>query len=120
MGSFTADQIAERIWLSIAERRLRPGTRLKETELAEVFTVSRARVRQALAILEREGLVSSEANKGSFVAEPDAEEARDVFHIRRAVEQRVLDRLGNRLDARLLAQLRAHVAQERAACARND
>lgn len=120
MGSFTADQIAERIWLSIADRRLRPGTRLKETELAEVFGVSRARVRQALAILGREGLVSSEANKGSFVAEPDAEEARDVFHIRRGVEQRVLDRLGDRLDARRLAQLRAHVEQERAACARND
>lgn len=120
MVSFTADQIAERIWLSIAERRLRPGTRLKETELAEVFGVSRARVRQALAILTREGLVSSEANKGSFVAEPDAEEARDVFHIRRALEQRVLDRLGGRLDARRLAQLRAHVAQERAACARGD
>lgn len=120
MEPFTADQIAERIWLSIAERRLRPGTRLKETELAEVFTVSRARVRQALAILTREGLVSSEANKGAFVAEPSAEEARDVFHIRRAVEQRVLDRLGNRLDARRLARLRAHVAQEREANARGD
>ena len=120
MGSFTADQIAERIWLSIAERRLRPGTRLKETDLAEVFGVSRARVRQALATLEREGLVSSEANKGSFVAEPDADEARDVFHIRRAVEQRVLDRLQGRLDERRLAKLRAHVAQEREAAARND
>ena len=120
MEPFNADQIAERIWLSIAERRLRPGTRLKETELAEVFGVSRARVRQALAILEREGLVSSEANKGAFVAEPDAEEARDVFHIRRAVEQRVLDRLVDRLDARRLAKLRAHVAQEREANARND
>ena len=120
MGSFTADQIAERVWLSIAERRLRPGTRLKETELAEVFTVSRARVRQALALLERDGLVSSEANKGSFVAEPDAEEARDVFHIRRALEQRVLERLAHRLDACRLAQLRAHIAQEREAGLRDD
>ena len=120
MEPYNADQIAERIWLSIAERRLRPGTRLKETELAEVFGVSRARVRQALAILGREGLVSSEANKGAFVAEPDAEEARDVFHIRRAVEQRVLDRLVDRLDARRLAKLRTHVAQEREANARND
>ena len=38
--------------MSIAEKRLRPGTRLKEEELAEIFAVSRARVRQALSILE--------------------------------------------------------------------
>lgn len=120
MGSFTADQIAERVWFSIAERRLRPGTRLKETELAEVFAVSRARVRQALALLERDGLISSQANKGSFVAEPDAEEARDVFHIRRALEQRVLEQLGRRLGAKELTQLRAHIAEERAAASRDD
>ena len=120
MEPFTADLIAERIWLSIAERRLRPGTRLKETELAEVFTVSRARVRQALAILERDGLVTCEANKGAVVAEPGPEEARDVFHIRRAVEQRVLERLADRLNTRRLARLRAHVEQERAASARDD
>ena len=45
-------QICDRVWLSIAEKRLRPGTRLKEEELAEIFAVSRARVRQALVILE--------------------------------------------------------------------
>ena len=42
-------EICERIWLSIAERKLRPGTRLKEEELSEVFEVSRARVRQVLS-----------------------------------------------------------------------
>lgn len=34
--------ICEKIWLAIAERRLRPGTRLKEEQLAEIFSVSRA------------------------------------------------------------------------------
>lgn len=120
MASMTADQIAERIWLSIADRRLRPGTRLKETELAEIFAVSRARIRQALVQLERDGLISIKANRGSFVAEPDANEARDVFHIRRVVEKRVLDRLGSQLDAREIARLRAHVDKEREADARND
>ena len=32
----TAAEICERVWLSIAERKLRPGTRLKEEQLAEV------------------------------------------------------------------------------------
>lgn len=120
MDALSAEQIAERIWLSIAERRLRPGMRLKETELAELFGVSRAKVRQVLAILEREGLVASELNKGAFVAEPSVEEARDVFHIRRSVEQRVIDRLIDRLDDDKLAVLAAHVEQERVANATND
>lgn len=120
MDALSAEQIAERIWLSIAERRLRPGMRLKETELAELFGVSRARVRQVLAILTREGLVASELNKGAFVAEPSVEEARDVFQIRRAVEQRVIERLIDRLDPGKLAVLAAHVEQERIANATND
>ena len=120
MDSLSAEQIAERIWLSIAERRLRPGMRLKENELAEVFGVSRARVRQALAILEREGLVNSEVNKGAFVAEPSVEDARDIFYVRRTVEKRVLERLVGRLSTAKLETIRAHVEQERIANAAND
>ena len=37
----TEQQIYERIWKSIAERRLPPGTRLKEERLCEIFGVSR-------------------------------------------------------------------------------
>lgn len=120
MDALTAEQIAERIWLSIAERRLRPGMRLKETELAEVFNISRARVRQVLAMLEREGLVTSEVNKGAFVAEPSVDEARDIFHIRRSVEQRVLERLIDCLDEGKLGAMSQHVALERVANAEND
>lgn len=120
MPGLTAEQIAERIWLSIAERRLLPGTHLKETELAEVFGVSRGRVRQVLAILEREGLVAIEVNKGAFVAKPTVEEARDIFHIRRAVEQRVLERLADTMDDDKIARMMAHVEEERIANERND
>ena len=120
MDAPTPEQIAERIWLSIAERRLRPGMRLKEAELGEIFQVSRARVRQALAILEREGLVASEVNKGAFVAEPSVEEARDIFEIRRHVEHRVLERLGETVDAAKLLDMFEHVARERIANNAND
>lgn len=118
--ALSPEQIAERIWLSIAERRLRPGMRLKETELAEVFGVSRARVRQVLAILEREGLITSEVNKGAFVAKPSVEDARDIFHIRRTVESRVLEHLVKRLDRSKITAIEKHVEQERLANAEND
>lgn len=115
MEALTVEQIAERIWLSIAERRLRPGMRLKETELAEVFGVSRARVRQVLAMLERDGLVVIESHKGAVVAKPGVEDAKDIFHIRSAVEQRVLERLIGQLDAAKMVEMFEHVARERIA-----
>ncbi len=48
-ASISTQQIVEKVWLSIAERRLRPGVQLKEGQLADIFDVSRARIRQALA-----------------------------------------------------------------------
>jgi DNA-binding GntR family transcriptional regulator len=115
-----AAEICERIWLSIAERRLRPGTRLKEEQLAEVFDVSRARVRQALAMLESDGLVTILPNRGAFVAEPGVHEARDVFHFRRQVEARVLERLMDSIDETAIPRLEAHLALEREADAKGD
>lgn len=115
MGNETVEEMAERIWLSIAERRLRPGTRLKEAELAEVFGVSRARVRQVLSVLERDGLVVIESNKGAVVAKPGVNDAKDLFHIRHAVEQRVLERLISQLDSNKLVNMFEHVAKERIA-----
>lgn len=116
----TAAEIGERIWLAIAERRLRPGTRLKEEQLAEIFGVSRARIRQALAGLEREGLVRLLPNRGTVVAAPTVDEAGDVFFTRKVVEERILDRLTERIGPRDIAALRDHVARERAAAAADE
>lgn len=113
-------QICDRVWISIAEKRLRPGTRLREEELAEIFAVSRARVRQALAILESDGLVKLIPNRGAFVAEPTVEEARDVFHVRKLVEERIVERLIARVSQHDIPRLKAHLAEERAAEARGD
>ncbi len=112
--------IYNRIWTSIAERKLRPGTRLKEEQLAEIFDVSRARVRQALSALERDGLVTLVPNRGAFVAEPGIEEARDVFFARRAIEAALLRRLCAAPEPTMVDRLRAHVAEECAARARAD
>lgn len=87
----TVEAICERVWLAIAERRLRPGTRLKEEQLAEIFEVSRARIRQAFAALERDGLIVLVPHRGACVAEPTIDEAQDVFFARRAIEKRVVD-----------------------------
>lgn len=120
---YSADEVAGaptaiicgKIWLAIAERRLRPGTRLKEEQLAEIFSVSRARVRQALTMLERDGLVTIMPNRGAFVSEPSVDEARDVFVARRAIEQCVVERLCERASPKDIVRLRAHIEEERIA-----
>ncbi|MEZ0168287.1 GntR family transcriptional regulator [Microvirga sp. TS319] len=119
MGAST-EQIVEKVWLSIAERRLRPGVQLKEEQLASIFSVSRARIRQALAALKRDGLVTIIPNRGAFVCKPSVEEARDVFFVRRTVERCVVHRLCTSISKADIKRLRDHVAKERIAIAEDS
>ncbi len=118
MGVST-EQIVEKVWLSIAERRLRPGVQLREEQLASIFSVSRARVRQALTALERDGLVTIIPNRGAFVCKPSVDEARDVFFVRRTIESCVVHRLCTSNSKADIKRLRDHVEKERIAIAKD-
>ncbi len=63
-----AIEIARQLLRLIQTRRLHPGQRLKEQELAARFGVSRARVREALRLLEAKGVVVIEPMRGASVA----------------------------------------------------
>ncbi|HAH10982.1 MAG TPA: hypothetical protein DCL54_14845 [Alphaproteobacteria bacterium] len=62
-----------------------PGARLREQELADKFGCSRAPVREAMRILESQGMVVIEAMKGARVASTTDATFREVFLIRRAL-----------------------------------
>lgn len=115
----STEQIVEKVWLSIAERRLRPGVQLKEEQLATIFGVSRARIRRALTVLERDGLVTIIPNRGAFICKPSVDEARDVFFVRRTVERCVIERLCKSVSKADLKRLKDHVALERTANAKD-
>src|SRR5690349_7106037 len=87
------DRIVESITTAIVERRLMPGTKLAEQQIADIFDVSRTLVRQALNRLSRDHLVTLEPARGAFVAKPSAEEARQVFEVRRMVETALVRQL---------------------------
>lgn len=112
--------ICERIWLAVVQRSLRPGARLKEEDLAEIFGATRARVRQALTILEQDGLVVLVPNRGACIAEPGVEDARDAFSARLSIEERLILRLCHQAEAADIDALRAHITAERAAHAAGD
>lgn len=73
-----ADQLAERMSKDIAFRRVAPGTRLREVELAKKYAVSRPLVREVLRRLEELGLVEVEPWRGASVPVLTAQELGDL------------------------------------------
>ena len=63
-----------------------PGERLVEEDLAQRVGVSRTSIRDSLRRLAGEGLVRSEANRGTFVAELSNSEIDEIFQLRAALE----------------------------------
>jgi DNA-binding GntR family transcriptional regulator len=118
-GGATA-RIVESITAAIVERRLMPGTKLAEQQIADIFHVSRTLVRQALNQLSRDRLVTLEPARGAFVATPSVEEARQVFEARAMIESALVRRLAASITPAQVAGLRAHLREEREAVARTD
>ena len=118
--SSTTAQIVDAVTTAIVERRLMPGTKLVEQQIADAFAVSRTVVRQALNQLSRDRLVTLEPARGAFVAMPSIDEARQVFQVRRLVEGGMVRQLAAVVTDAQLAQLRAHLREERVAVARVD
>ena len=116
----TVDEIYERIYVAILEHRLQPGTKLGEEKLADIFGVSRARVREVLARLAHEQIVELYPQRGAFIAKPSIEQARDVFEARRLIEPAVLRRLIDTHTPEKIARLRQHQELEADARRRND
>jgi DNA-binding GntR family transcriptional regulator len=71
---------------AIADGKLQPRLRLRETALAAVFGVSTTPVREALRRLEREGLVLISPNRGATVAAFDLVAARNLYDVRELLE----------------------------------
>ena len=59
------DEIYEKIYVAVLEHRSLPGTKLVEEKLAEIFSVSRARVREVLARLAHEQIVQLIPQRGA-------------------------------------------------------
>lgn len=76
------DMVAEQLLAAIHDGAFAPGERLKEEVLAKSFEVSRSTIREAIAVLERKGVVERIARQGARIISVDAEEIEEMFLIR--------------------------------------
>ncbi|MEL5953567.1 GntR family transcriptional regulator [Streptomyces sp. CLV115] len=81
-----AEVIAEDLRARLLRLDLYPGSPLRETELSERYGASRHTVRSAIALLESEGILVHDRNRGARVREFTAPDIDDAFDLREALE----------------------------------
>jgi DNA-binding GntR family transcriptional regulator len=104
-----AEQAADSIVTGISSGALKPGQRLVETELAGILNMSRVPLREALKILEAQGIVESIPHRGTYVATFDDEKVDQICVARVALEQLAISYAVPRY--RKLPALLAHLDQ---------
>ncbi|KUP27071.1 GntR family transcriptional regulator [Kocuria rhizophila] len=92
----------------IADGALSPGAKLSEHAVAAELGISRNTLRECYAMLAAEGLVLRIPHRGVFVAQPTAEDVRDLYAARGILESGAV--LWGAVDAGLLERLRSIVA----------
>ena len=98
-------EILERLRALILTGEYGPDERLIEEQLAERLGVSRTPVRQALTMLEAEGLVEIAPNRGATVCSFSIEDVWDIYDLRAVLEGHAARRAAGRIERRELERL---------------
>jgi DNA-binding GntR family transcriptional regulator len=96
---------------AILDGRLGPGQRLTEERLAEDLRISRTPIREALRVLQAEGLLDWAPYQGSTVRTYDVDDLDDMYQLRALLEGNAARRAAQRIT-------RADVTMLRASCDR--
>ena len=74
----------------IADGSIPEGEALRQDRIARLFNVSRIPVREALARLEEQGLVTTQRYRGAVVSSLSIEDVREIFEFRAVLEPHVI------------------------------
>jgi DNA-binding GntR family transcriptional regulator len=99
--------VAERLRAQIVAGELPAGSKLRQVEIARRFGVSTTPVREALAALQREGLVRLHPQRGAMVFVPTVADLREHYEIRAALESLAASRTAERFEESWVAPLEA-------------
>jgi DNA-binding GntR family transcriptional regulator len=117
--SLLRDEVYAQVRGWILDGSLPPQTRLRDKDIAEVLSVSRTPVREALRRLEDERLVVAEASRWTKVAPVDTDAADRLYPIVWTLERLAVSSSGT-WDAKRIAALRAANARLASAVAHHD
>jgi DNA-binding GntR family transcriptional regulator len=81
-----SQRVADYLRQAILGGDIAPGQRVRQAMVAERFGASRLPVREALRMLEAEGLIENEANKGARVPLLDMQEVDIIYQMRERLE----------------------------------
>jgi DNA-binding GntR family transcriptional regulator len=85
-GTTTSERIATYLRREILGGAIGPGERIRQEDIADRLGVSRLPVREALRMLEAEGLTELETNKGARVPDLDRHEVDVIYQMRERLE----------------------------------
>jgi DNA-binding GntR family transcriptional regulator len=105
------DEVVARLRAAIHAGELSPGERIVEQSIAQSMNVSRGPVREAHQQLEREGLVTSERNRGTFVARLTRADIEEIYSLRLVLERLAVKWAVRNATSAGLAELQAIVDQ---------
>ncbi|TDD34601.1 GntR family transcriptional regulator [Actinomadura sp. KC06] len=78
--------VLERLRREIADGVIKPGTSLRQTDVAKRYGVSPTPVREAFRLLEAEGALEYESHRGATVKDMSPQEVEDLYLLRSEVE----------------------------------
>lgn len=91
---------------AILDGRLQPGQRLKEEDLARQLGISRTPVREALLMLQVEGLIVATPNRGATVRVHTPDDLEDLYVLRALLEGHAVRRAASRVTDAQVDELR--------------
>ena len=100
------DVVFQTLRQAILRGKLQPGERLMEIHLAQKLGVSRTPVREAIRMLELEGLVFMVPRKGAVVAEITVSDLEDVLEVRAALEELAVRKACQNMNGEQMEKLR--------------
>lgn len=115
-----AVRVAHKLSNLIVTGRLRPGTRLVETNLARWLRVSRAPIREAVKELEPLGLVTKHSRRGARVVELSARDVKEIYEVKAMLDGLAARLAAERITDAELRRLRAVHEQTKRAVAGGD
>jgi DNA-binding GntR family transcriptional regulator len=105
------DAVAERLHLAIVTAELKLGEGLSEDGLATAFGVSRTPVREALSLLQLQGLIEIAPQRGSYVFMPTVEDIERLCEYRTVLETSVAPLAAKRAHAETLAVMEQRLSR---------